>query len=237
MSPLSLWHASKLECITLKIIPMKKEIQNHNRNTPSIARQKKEKSTKAKLILTVSEIIRQNGYSGLNISRTARMAHVQTTVVNRYFGSFDKLIEAYVLEKDYCKDSSLVHVNHTSADLEADINGILEHEFDVFFNEPEMQQLIIGELCGCKAMKNISIAREKVSKKILKQTDDYFKGSDFNLRALNALLSAGLHYLILQGSEKCLYGINIGNPNDREEVKRTMRLLIKTAFHKAKSKT
>lgn len=184
----------------------------------------------------MGEIIRKNGYSGLNISRIARIAHIPIKVVYRHFGSFDKLIEAYVLQKDYCKDSSSDTQNHTSVDLEADIYSILENEFDLFFNKPEMQQLIIGELCGCKAMKNISITRERGNEKLLKQTDDYSEGSDFNLRALSALLSAGLHYLMLQGPEKCLYGVNIWDPNDREEVKRTIRLLIKTAFRMVKSK-
>lgn len=216
---------------------MKKEIQNQTSELSLSPREKKKQLTKAKLIRAVGEILQKEGYSGLGLSKTAQLAQVSKGMIYKYFGSFDKLVEDYVLEKDYWKLSakSIQGEAKAAVDLEARINSDLANQFDLFFKEAEMQQLIIAELSGNKVMRNVSIAREELAEKFLKQTDRYFKDSTINFRALNALLSAGLYFLVLQEPEKSSYGIDIQDPKDREEVKKVIRLIIQTAFQRAKN--
>ncbi|OYX95246.1 MAG: hypothetical protein B7Y76_09920, partial [Sphingobacteriia bacterium 35-40-5] len=57
--------------------------------------------TKRKLINAVGEIIRTEGYTGLGVNKIARQAQVDKKLIYRYFITVDRLIEEYVLEKDY----------------------------------------------------------------------------------------------------------------------------------------
>ena len=57
--------------------------------------------TKRKLINAVGEIIRTEGYTGLGVNKIARQAQVNKKLIYRYFMTVDRLIEEYVLEKDY----------------------------------------------------------------------------------------------------------------------------------------
>lgn len=205
--------------------------------TTSFRKTKNKELTKRRLINAVGEIIRTEGFTGLGTNKIARQAGVHKKLIYRYFGSTDRLIEDYVVEKDFWMLSSDKLDNQAAeedTDLQATISGILENQFDFFFSEKEMQQLIIWEICGSKLMKGISVAREHLGDKFLRLTDDYFEDSNVNFRALSALLSAGIYYMILHAPATPHCGIDLNNPRDYAEVKRTIRQVISMAFEEAK---
>ncbi len=149
------------------------------------------------------------------------------------------MIEAYVVEKDYWLLASNELYNrpvNSNADLKASVLGILEDQFNFFYKEKEMQELILWEISGkSKLMKSISAARELLGDDFLKLTDDHFKDSDINFRALSAILSAGIYYLVLHAPVSSYCGISIQQTHDREEMLRTIRQVISMAFEKVKS--
>lgn len=209
------------------------------KNLPgSSVRIKNKELTKRKLIEAVSTIIRTEGYTGLGVNRIAKQAGVHKKLIYRYFETVERLIESYVIEKDYWLLASNQLYNRPvsdTVDLKEAALGILEDQFNFFYQEKEMQQLILWEISGkSNLMKSISAAREHLGEDFLQLTDDYFKGSDINFRALSALLSAGIYYLVLHAPVSSYCGISIQQTEDREELVRTIRQVITMAFEKVK---
>lgn len=193
--------------------------------------------TRRKLINAVGEIISTKGYTGLGVNTIARQAQVNKKLIYRYFISVDRLIEEYVLEKDYWMlASEKMSSQVLNDDLSETICNILENQFDFFYSQTEMQQLIIWEICGSKLMKSISVAREHLGEKFMELTDEYFDGSDINFRAIGSLLSAGIYYMTLHAPVTPYCGIDLNKPEHRDEVKKTIRQIIRYAFNEAKAK-
>jgi hypothetical protein len=78
------------------------------------------------------------------------------------------------------------------------ITAILQNQFSYFYAEKDMQRLILWELTShSPLMKSIHNARESMGQRFLELTDEHFKKSDVNLRAIGALLVGGIYYTIL----------------------------------------
>ena len=57
--------------------------------------------TKENLISALGEILKKDGFSGLNISRVAEKAKVDRRLIYDYFGSLEGLVEEYLNTNDY----------------------------------------------------------------------------------------------------------------------------------------
>lgn len=206
-----------------------------------LQRVKDKEETKRKLIIAVGEIIRTKGYTGLGVNKIAKQAGYHKKLIYRYFGTPDNLIETYVLEKDYWMVFSEKLRNQAAeekGDLLEMVSSILENQYVFFMQEEEMQQIIFWELSGkSDLMRSISNVREDLGEQFLALTDEHFKNSTINFRALSAILSAGIYYMILHAKVDKYCGIDINDPADSEEVKRTLRQIITMAFEKVKSKS
>ena len=219
---------------------MENSIENSRKepDKASLMKVKNKELTKRRLIHAIGTIIQTEGFTGLGTNKIAKQAGVHKKLIYRYFGSTDRLIEEYVIEKDFWMLKSEQLGKQTVEevrDLQASITGILENQFDFFFREKEMQQLIIWEISRkSELMKSISRSREHFGEKFLILTDKHFEGSGINFRALSAILSAGIYYLVMHADVSPYCGIDIRESHDREELKRTLRQLIENAFKDAK---
>lgn len=204
----------------------------------SLFRLKNKELTKRRLIRAVGEIMQKEGYTGLGVNKIARQAGVNKKLIYRYFISLDRLIEEYIIEKDYwllASEELGVKAAAQEPGLKEAIIGILENQFDFFYQEKEMQHLILWEISGkSELMKSISRSREHFGEKFLSLTDPCFEGSGINFRALCAILSAGIYYMVMHAHVTPYCGIDIRESNDRNELKRTLRQLIENAFKDAK---
>jgi AcrR family transcriptional regulator len=202
-------------------------------------RSKDKELAKLELIFAVGEIIRTKGYTGLGVNKIAKQAGLNKKLIYRYFGTVDKLIEQYVIEKDFWMITSQELRSNAEAESRMDlkdlISNILEEQFHFFYKEQEMQELILWELSGKSPLMNsISNAREDLGEKILKLTDEHFKDSKLNFRALSALLTAGIYYIVLHGKVSTFCGLDIRNAEDREEILNSLKFAIEIAFDHAK---
>lgn len=191
-------------------------------------------ATMRKLIDAVGYIIRTKGYTGLGVNKIARQAGVDKVLVYRYFTSCEQLIETYVREKEYWRvfsEKLIKPATDDNNDLKEIVTSILQNQFDFFFKEKEMQQLILwgisekGEL-----RRRIAQARESLFSDLLKRTDTYFKGSRINFRILSALLSSGIYYMVLHKDVGEYCGIDLKKEADREELKHTMKEVMALVF-------
>lgn len=163
---------------------------------------KNKEQTKRKLIEAVAVIFRTEGYRGLGVNKVAKLAGVHKKLIYRYFGGFEQLVEAYVVETDYwmqfADNMKQLSVPKDLAETKRLIGYVLKNQFLYFQSNKEMQQLILWELStDSNLMRSIHRTREAMGQQLLELTDPYFAKSQINFRAVAALLVGGIYYTIL----------------------------------------
>jgi AcrR family transcriptional regulator len=198
---------------------------------------KNKEQTKRKLIDAVSEIFRNEGPSGLGVNKVARLAGVNKKLIYRYFTSFEELVETYIVETDYWMifadnvQQMITEIN--ASDSQKLVTDILQNQFRYFYNEKQMQKLISWEISSnSDLMRSIHNARESMGQKILALTDEHFKESSVNFRAVSALLVGGIYYTILHTrfNGGLFSDLDLSTEHGRAEMIRTIDDIIGWAY-------
>ncbi len=193
--------------------------------------------TMIRLIHSVGEIIKTEGYTALGINRIARKAEVDKKLIYRYFNSVNNLIETYIKTKDYWigLSADMDKIVEASAVEKGKplLKSVLRAHFDYFYTDSEMQKIIIWELSEKnKFLKEVSGKREQFGDEIFKLIDPHFQHSKLDIRATLALQVAGIIFIILQaktnGSPFC--GLDVNHPADLERLMNALDGVIDIAY-------
>ncbi|KXH81103.1 TetR/AcrR family transcriptional regulator [Chryseobacterium kwangjuense] len=197
--------------------------------------------TKQKLLVAVGKILRVKGYSGLKVSKIAAVAGFDKKLIYEYFGSTDKLIDEYIKSQDYWSKFSpdIEEEVQVGKGKETLTQGILM-QFESLKKNKELQKIILWELSESKPiLKNILKQREDVAANLFENvTDPYFGENATNVRAMLALIAAGVYYLNLfpayNGTEFC--GIDMRTEEGRGEVQKVIVEIIDHYYKTKKAK-
>lgn len=202
---------------------------------------KDKEQTKRRLINAVAEIFKSEGYTGLGVNKVARIAGVNKKLIYRYFGSFDGLKEAYVVETDYwllfsqkMREAEVPEDKDSTRRL---ISELLQNQFTYVHGDQGMQELILWELSSnSDLMRSIHRIRESMGSELLQMTDTYLTNEKVNFRAIAALLVGGIYYMILHSrhSGGMFSGIDLRSVAGRQEIRKAIDLVIEMAFDKGK---
>ena len=198
---------------------------------------KNKEQTKRKLIEAVAVIFRTEGYRGLGVNKVAKLAGVHKKLIYRYFGGFEQLVEAYVVETDYWMQFA-DHMRQLT--LPKDINEtknlighLLKNQFLYFQADEQMQQLILWELStNSNLMRSIHRTREAMGQQFLELTDPYFSKSQVNFRAIAALLVGGIYYTILHTRHNggMFSDVDLSKPAGRQDILNAIDVILEMTF-------
>lgn len=215
-------------------------MRNDSKSLDDLKVPKNKELTKERLINAVGELLIDEGYSSLKINKIAKKAGVDKKLIYRYFGNVESLIQAYLRKKDFWMDR-VPDIEEQAEAIRSDsgkilAGEILQNQLKYFYDNTEMQRIILWEISEKNALlKGMAETRENLGSELFKVTDNHFKGSSVNLRAIEALLVSGIYYLVLHaktnGSTFC--EIDINDPNGREEINIAARQIIDWAYEKA----
>ncbi len=205
---------------------------------------KNRKLTERKLIDAVGEIIRSKGYTGLGVNAIAKNAGVSKKLIYRYFGTADSLIETYLVERDYWvtfskKVSDAMEASNKKQTMMEFASSVLENQFEFFFNEDEMQRIILWEISEKTQMLNeLSKKREVLGEELFKLTDPYFKDSDVNFRAVCAIIVCGIYYSVLhtKKNSSTICGLDLNTEAGRAEIVTAVKKIVELSFGSKKKK-
>lgn len=211
-----------------------------NRYRDISARPKNRALTERRLIDAVGVVIRTKGYKSLGVNVVAKEADVNKKLIYRYFGTFEKLVEAYILENDYWmnlsrKMENVIQCKSDPGDMKEVIVSLLEGQFAYFFEHQAMQDIILWEVTEHEALLNsISNVREIIGHVIFEKMDTVFKDTGINLRAVSALLVSGIYYMILHArkNESTVCEINVRSEAGQQEILKAVRQIINWAFER-----
>lgn len=198
---------------------------------------KNKEQTKRKLIQALGELIKEYGFQSLSASKVARKAEVDRKLITRYFGGLNHLVEAYILENDYW----MLFADHIGELLKSNsypstkelITAVLQNQFRFFFNQKDMQRLILWELTfSSPMMTSIHHAREAMGQKLFEWTDPHFENSAINFRAISAFIVGGTYYMILHSiyNGGTFTDMDLNSEKGQEDILKAIGQVVDWAF-------
>jgi AcrR family transcriptional regulator len=202
---------------------------------------KNKEATKRKLIEAIGEILKAEGYESLGVNNIARKAQVDKKLIYRYFTDVNGLIEAYIVERDYWmlfydKMNEVLSQEEFASSKDLIIN-VLQNQFKFFLSEKEMQRLILWEISTESVMmKRIHNAREAMGQGLFELSDEHFKNSNVNFRAIASLLVGGIYYSILHtrynGATYC--DLDMNSQEAKGEIIKALGQIVTWAYENSK---
>jgi AcrR family transcriptional regulator len=185
----------------------------------------KEKSMR-RLITAVGKVIQEKGYTALGGASIAKEAGLNKSLIYKYFGGVDQLVEIYILQRDFWNMADKVIVSRLLEKPEnigsREIAGLLLGQLDGMVNDKILQKIIHWELGEKnKTLRKISDKREEIGEQLFQIIESDFDNTGIDIRAKLALQIGGIYYLVLHaknnGSLFC--GLDINKPKDLERLR------------------
>jgi AcrR family transcriptional regulator len=190
----------------------------------------KERS-KQKLINAVGKVLKTKGYTGLTATNIAKAAGLSRRLITIYFDSVDDLIEIYVRNKDYWTaaygEFDKILNEDKSTGTKKMIDNILQNQLDYFYNNSEMQKLILWEISKkTKIMYDVCEERERLGSKVFELADKEFEGKD--IRAVSAILVSAIYYMVLhaKSTDTLFCEIDINQPDGMKRIKNAISSIL-----------
>jgi AcrR family transcriptional regulator len=159
--------------------------------------------TEAKLRKAVEDLLVEGGFGALTPSAVARRAGVDKMLIYRYFGDLPGLVRAIAFASDFFPTFEDLRGDQSVADLLAHPAGaraarVLERNAAILMERPVVLELMVWELVERNDLTAImEEARENLGLRLITELfPDVADGA--RLRAMSAVLSAGVTYLALR---------------------------------------
>jgi AcrR family transcriptional regulator len=195
----------------------------------------KERSTQ-KLIEAVGTVIQTKGYKGLTATNIANTAGLSRRLITFYFGSVEELIETYVRGRDYWVAASgnagKMMEGNKGEETHEILECLLSNQFDYFYNYEQMQKIVLWQISeSTQIMKEICEERELLSEAFFALSDKEL-GKDIDLRAVSALMVAGIYYLVLhaKSTDTLFCEIDLNTPEGMARIKNAISMILKNTY-------
>lgn len=195
--------------------------------------------TKITMVHAVGKVLLKKGYTGLNASAIAKEAGIDKSLVWAYFGSLDNLVEEYIAQRDFWKFKARESIEDLTAVAkevnEDDMSALLQFQFKALLEDEMLQRIMLWGISEKKDfLRNLSDEREIIGEEIFKNIDHQFKNSIIDIRAILAIVLAGIYYLVLHGKTNgsLFCGIDLNTANGEERIKESISQIITMAYQK-----
>ncbi|HCN49750.1 MAG TPA: TetR/AcrR family transcriptional regulator [Chryseobacterium sp.] len=197
----------------------------------------KERSKK-KFLDAVGKILKTKGYSGLKVNDIAGTAGVDKKMIYTYFDGIDGLIDEYIRSQDYWikvttdkMDEIIPTINDGGEQF---IREMLLSQFDYVYDNKEAQKLLLWSISEPrKSLRKLIDTQEENGEYVFENVfEPYFKERSEDLRAVMAIMVAGLYYLNIfssvNGSIFC--GLDMNSAEGRSKIKNAISFLVRRTY-------
>jgi len=182
--------------------------------------------TEEKLINAVGELIVEDGFESLGVRKVAEKAGVNKTLIYRYFESLDGLIYAYMKKHDFWLNAVLK--NPDVSDIKGYLKTFYRREIAEYRGNIALKRLRRWELSSdIDFVVEIRAQREKNGVYFLDMMSEFAKLDKEQVRAISALIDAGMAYLAMFEENCQMYnGIDIQSDKGWEQIAKGIDALI-----------
>jgi len=193
--------------------------------------------TRKRLLEVVGDILKDTGFTGLKTNNIARRLGKDRKLIRYYFQSLYNLEKEFIIENDhwlsYFKQLELP-ADLDAAQIKAFFLEFTSGHFEFFMGSQEMQKVMLWQLTEKNPLlKSIAACRETEAGRLLKAAEPYISSAE-RFRAVLALLTGGLYFLVLHAAENktTTWGIDVNTEQDRILLHRTIAELIDWAWQR-----
>jgi len=171
--------------------------------------EKNRSQTEQRLISSVEELVRDQGFEKLGVRMVADKAGVDKNLIYRYFGSLDGLIYACLKKHDFWSNFPLEIPE--KGDLKSYIKELFRKQVTDLRNNDILKRLLRWELSNVNEfVSELRKQREENGLKRIKMISSIVNISFEELAAISSIISGGITYLvILEGNCQYYNGIDI----------------------------
>lgn len=193
--------------------------------------------TKVKMIQAVGKVLLKKGYTGLNASAIAKEAGIDKSLVWTYFGSLDNLVEEYIAQRDFWKFKAKENIENLTVVPkevnEHDMSALLQFQYKALLEDEMLQHIMLWGISEKKDfLRHLSDERELIGEEIFKNIDPQFKDSIIDIRAILAIVLAGIYYLTLHGKTNgsLFCGIDLNTAHGEQRINESIAKIISMAY-------
>jgi len=194
-----------------------------------------------KLIQAVGVVIKQRGYTGLSIANISAEAGVDRKLISLYFESVNNLIETYIRSKDYWVSAAVKALQMFAKTENAGSRELLERlllcQMDDLINDEEMQKILLWQISEkSNIMAHVAHSQKHIYALLFPFSDKELLGKDVDLRAISAILTAGIYGLVLhaKATESTFYGIDLNTEAGMSRIKNAVTTTLEQTYDGAK---
>jgi AcrR family transcriptional regulator len=196
-------------------------------------------SKKEEIFKAVASVLRKKGYAGLDISTIAAEAGTSRKVIYYYFKTLHNLLKQFITREDYW---TLFFETYQLGELPAEKEvrdtfiTMMQSNLKYFTDEGDMQEIILWQMSKLDPLtRRISESREEQGAPLLALTDPYFTNSNYNFRALIAIILSSTYYLVLHSNKNksTVAGIDLNLADDWWTIHKTYGQLIELMWQAA----
>ncbi len=111
---------------------------------------------------------------------------------------------------------------------------ILTEELEGLYKSKELQKLLIWELSDeDDIVTSLVLKREIMAEKLLDKGKYILKGYGINFNLIQAILIAGIYYLVLHKDKSTFCDMDLNKKTDRDELSRSIEWLVDFIYDKA----
>jgi AcrR family transcriptional regulator len=193
-------------------------------------------ATRQKLITAVGEVLAQKGFTQLGVNAVANQAGVDKVLIYRYFGGMPGLIKAFGREGDFWPSMDEL----AGGDIEAFRCLPLEEKLVAMglnFLQGLRQRPLTLEVMAWEMMErnDLTVELETIREtRMLRFAELYLptEGSRGDLMAVNAIVGAGISYLVCRGRRlRWFNGIDLESDEGWQRIEAAIRQIVAGVMH------
>ena len=194
----------------------------------------------SEIMKAVSAVIGEQGFANLGINSVAIEAKVEKPFIYRNFGTFDKVLEQYILKNDYWMKFIMERaldgkVNDAgNIDVPSLYPSILTELYKTMDESRDFRNLILWEVYEDSSfIRKIANRRETETKEEIALLTNYFSQTKVDIAAITALLISGVYYTVLHKDISTFCGIDFKTKEGKKRMNESLKYISTLIFEQA----
>lgn len=187
-----------------------------------------------KLFHAIEELFLKKGHAALGINAISKKSGVDKSYIYRKYETFENLLEAYFIHKDYWSARVSAVNDAISNDAPFSMRQIIDYylhtQFDTVLKDHQFQKLMLWSVSEeHELMKSFIEKREQVGEKLFEALQSEILETEVDFRAISAINVAALYYLGLHAASNngTFCGLDLNKTEDQQKIKDAISFINK----------
>ncbi|MFN3800628.1 TetR/AcrR family transcriptional regulator [Belliella pelovolcani] len=187
-----------------------------------------------KLFLAIEDLFSKKGHAALGINAISKKSGVDKSYIYRKYETFENLLEAYFIHKDYWSARVSAVNDAISNDAPFSMRQIIDYylhtQFDTVLKDYQFQKLMLWSVSEeHELMKSFIEKREQVGEKLFEALQSEILETEVDFRAISVINVAALYYLGLHAASNngIFCGLDLSTAQDQQKIKDAISFINK----------